>query len=165
MRSPPGVFTGLGVVRGGACRDGGGSARRCSPACQCSGVWGVLQILIASAEARGGRRVAHRGSYWAVRRCREAGVELERQSDVGLREKMRWRRLQTSRPGGGAPGEICEPSSRRPASAWASQRGSGAPGPRRRGVLCSNCGSAAGAGLGFRAAGVRASSGRQRGYL
>ena len=31
--------------------------------------------------------------------------------------------------------------------------------PRRRGVLCSNCGSAAGAGLGFRAAELRASLG------
>jgi len=165
MRSPPVVFAGLGVVCGGACRDGGGSTRRCSPACHCSGVWGALPILIASAEGRGDRGVAHRGSDRAVQRCREAGVELERQSDVGLREKMRWRRLQTSRPGGGAPGEICEHSSRRPASAWTSQRGSGAPGPRRRGVLCSNYGSAAGAGLGFRAAEVRASSGRQRGYL
>ena len=44
-------------------------------------------------------------------------------------------------------------------------RSGGAAGPRRRGVLCSNCGSAAGARLGFMTAEVRASSGRQRGYL
>ena len=32
-RSPPGAFAGLGEVRGGACCDGGGPARRGSPAC------------------------------------------------------------------------------------------------------------------------------------
>ena len=104
MRSPPGVITGLGVVRGVACRDGGGSARRCSPACQCSGVWGALPILIASAEGRGGRRVAHRGSYRAVRRCREAGVELGRRRTDGVRDTGRCRGRGRRRGLGGVPG-------------------------------------------------------------
>ena len=44
MRSPPGTFAGLGEVRGGESKDGGGSARWLSPA---SGELGATEGILA----------------------------------------------------------------------------------------------------------------------
>jgi hypothetical protein len=132
--SPPGAFAGLGEVRGGASKGGGGSTRwritsargcvvlglaqgckacaralcstgepecdscravrgcrrpatassRCggdaAPACRCSGAWGALPTLIASAKGSGGRGIVHRGSGsgWVGAQGRRRRVQRRR---------------------------------------------------------------------------------------
>jgi hypothetical protein len=72
-RSPPGTFAGLGEVRGGACCDGGGPARRGSPAC------GVLAVVVAYmlrelAQKRGEVGVClTEGRLWVESQRRKAG--------------------------------------------------------------------------------------------
>ena len=78
MRSPPGVFSGLGVVRGGTCHDGGGSARRCSSACQRSGAWGALRATLTGQKEGAGRGDPHRARNWTERCRKEAGDDVTR---------------------------------------------------------------------------------------
>ena len=85
MRSPPGAFAGLGEVRGGACCDGGGPARRCSPTC------GVLAVAVAYrlrelAQKRGEVGVClTEGRLWVESQRRKVGGGIRAAGSGGAR--------------------------------------------------------------------------------